>query len=85
MLERVKTGVFHYMSPKHLGRYLTELSFRWSNRDPKEVVTKMGKKKTIWKPKPIIEQLTSLLPFACGTQLRWKRTGAVRQITLNYF
>jgi hypothetical protein len=45
----------------------------------------MGKKKTIWKPKPIIEQLTSLLPFACGTQLRWKRTGAVRQITLNYF
>jgi hypothetical protein len=48
MLERVKTGVFHYMSPKHLGRYLTELSFRWSNRDPKEVVTKMGKKKTIW-------------------------------------
>ena len=81
MLERVKTGVFHYMSPKHLGRYLTELSFRWSNRDPKEVVTKMGKKKTIWTPKPIIEQLTSLLPFACGTQLRWKRTGAVRQIT----
>ena len=69
------------MSPKHLGRYLTELSFRWSNRDPKEVVTKMGKKKTIWTPKPIIEQLTSLLPFACGTQLRWKRTGAVRQIT----
>ena len=85
MLERVKTGVFHYMSPKHLGLYLTELSFRWSNRDPKEVVTKIGKKKTIWTPKPIIEQLTSLLPFACGTQLRWKRTGAVRQITLNYF
>ena len=80
MLERVKSGVFHHMSPKHLSRYLTELSFRWSNRDPKEVVTKMGKRKIIWKPKPIMEQLTSLLPFAYGTQLRWLRTGAVRQI-----
>jgi transposase-like protein len=70
MLERVKTGVFHHMSSKHLNRYLTELSFRWFNRDPQKVVTKMGKKKVIWKPKPVIEQLTSLLPFACGSQLR---------------
>jgi transposase-like protein len=85
MLERVKTGVFHYMSSKHLSRYLSELSFRWSNRDPKKIVTKSGKKKTIWKPKPIMEQLTSLLPFACGTQLRWQKTGAVRQISLNNF
>jgi hypothetical protein len=60
MLERVKTGVFHYMSSKHLSRYLSELAFRWSNRDPKKIVTKLGKKKTIWKPKSIIEQLTSL-------------------------
>jgi hypothetical protein len=85
MLERAKNGVFHYMSPEHLSRYLTELSFRWSNRDPKEVVTKKGKKKTIWKPKPIMEQLTSLLPFAYGTQLRWLKTGAVRQIGGNSF
>jgi len=80
MIERARNGVFHYMSPKHLSHYLTELSFRWSNRDPKEVVTKMGKKKIIWKPKPIMQQLTLLMPFAYGTQLRWKRTGAVRQI-----
>lgn len=85
MLERVKTGVFHYMSPKHLNRYLSELTFRWSNRDPKEVVTKMGKKKTIWKPKPIMEQLASLLPFACCNELRWQRTGAVRQVIVNCF
>jgi transposase-like protein len=85
MLERAKNGVFHYMSPEHLNRYLTELSFRWFNRDPKEVVTKIGKKKTIWKPKPIMEQLTSLLPFAYGTQLRWLKTGAVRQIGANSF
>jgi hypothetical protein len=85
MLERVKTGVFHHMSPQHLGRYLTDLSFRWTNRDPKEVVTKTGKKKTIWNPKPIMEQLTALLPFACGTQLRWQRTGGVRQIEINNY
>lgn len=83
MPERAKTAVFHYMSPKHLSRYLTELSFRWSNRDPKEVVTKKGKKKLIWKPKPIMQQLTSLLPFAYDAQLRWQRTGAVRQIVTN--
>jgi hypothetical protein len=73
------------MSSKHLSRYLSELSFRWTNRDSKEIVTKMGKNKTIWKPKPIIEQLTALLPFACGAQLRWQRTGEVRQITVNNF
>ena len=83
MLERVKNGVFHYMSPMHLNRYLTELSFRWFNRDSKEVTTKMGKKKTIWKPKPIISQLKTLLSFAHGSQLRWKRTGAIRQIAFN--
>ena len=78
MLERAKTGVFHYMSKKHLSRYLAELSFRWSNRDPKKVITNKGKEKNIWKPKPIMEQLTSLLSFAYGTQLRWLRTGAIR-------
>lgn len=83
MLERVKTGVFHFMSQKHLTRYLAEMSFRWVNRDPKKIVTNMGKKKTIWKPKPIMEQLESLLPFACRTQLRWQKNGGIRQIVLN--
>jgi hypothetical protein len=85
MLERAKTGVFHYMSSMHLNLYLTELSFRWFNRAPKKVVTKTGKRKVIWKPKPLMEQLTSLLSFACGTQLRWKKTGALRQILSNVF
>jgi hypothetical protein len=83
MLERAKNGVFHYMSPEHLNRYLSELSFRWANRDPKEVVTKVGKKKVNWKPKPVMEQFRSLLPFAFGSQIRWKRTGALRQIAVN--
>ena len=32
LLERVKSGVFHYMSRKHLSRYLTEIGFRWDHR-----------------------------------------------------
>lgn len=85
MLERVKIGVFHFMSSKHLDRYLSELSFRWYHRDPKEVVTKSGKKKTIWNPKPIMEQLTSLLPFAWGSQMRWQKTGALKEISVDCY
>jgi len=71
------------MSSKHLNRYLTELSFRWFHRDPKEIVTAKGKKKTIWKPKPFLEQLKSLLPFAKGSQLRWNENGGIRQLAVN--
>ena len=28
MLERTKLGVFHYMSKKHLSRYLSKIGFR---------------------------------------------------------
>ena len=72
-------------SSMHLNLYLTELSFRWFNRDPKKVVTETGKRKVIWKPNPLLEQLTLLLSFACDTQLRWKKTDALRQITSNAF
>ena len=51
MLERAKSGVFHFMSQKHLGLYLSELSFRWANRDQKKYKAKNGKQKTRWKPK----------------------------------
>lgn len=39
-----------YMSRQHFSHCLAEMSFRWVNRDPKNVVTKMGKEKTLWKP-----------------------------------
>ncbi len=79
-LERTKYGVYHHMSKKHLSRYLNELSFRWSNRDPKKTTTKSGKKKIAWSPKPIMEQLKTLLPYAYGTQLRRTISGGIRQI-----
>lgn len=80
MLERTKKGVFHYMSPKHLSRYLSELSFSWANRDPKVTTTKTGKKKTLWTPKPFLEQLKSLLPNAHGSQIRRTVNGGIREI-----
>ncbi len=44
-LERAKQGVFHYMSKKHLQRYLNEIGFRWDHRIPTEKKTKKGIKK----------------------------------------
>ena len=80
MLERVKTGVFHYMSNEHLNRYLSELSFRWANRDPKETTTANGKKKTIWTPKPVLEQLKTLLTFSLGLKLHRSKKGGIVDI-----
>ena len=34
ILERAKHGVFHYLSKKHLSRYLNEIGFRWDHRIP---------------------------------------------------
>jgi transposase-like protein len=80
MMERTKYGVYHHISPNHLTRYLNELSFRWGNRDPKTTTTKNGKKKIYWSPKPIMEQLKTLLFYAYGTQLRRTLNGGIRQI-----
>ncbi len=68
------------MSPKHLSRYLSELSFRWANRDPRVTTTKTGKKKTLWISKPFLEQLKSLLPNAHGSQIRRTVNGGIREI-----
>jgi hypothetical protein len=31
ILERAKQGVFHYLSTRHLSRYIGEVAFRWNN------------------------------------------------------
>ena len=53
MLERTKLGVFHYMSNKHLSRYLIEIGFRWDHRIPEIKITKSGKKKMYMRPMPL--------------------------------
>lgn len=80
VLERAKQGVFHYMSKKHLQRYLDEIGFRWAHRIPTVKVTKHRKKKIIMVSLPVMELLGSLLNKAVGRQLRRTRNGGFRRI-----
>ena len=70
MLERTKLGVFHYMSNKHLSRYLNEIGFRWDHRIPEIKITKNGKKKKYMRPMPFMARLISLLSRCAGRQVR---------------
>jgi hypothetical protein len=70
ILERAKQGVFHYLSRRHLRRYIGEVAFRWNNRNPVEKKTKTGDSKIVMQAKPILEQLQNLLKHAVGAQLR---------------
>jgi transposase-like protein len=74
ILERSKQGVFHWMSKKHLQRYVNEVAFRWNHREPVE--QKNGK--TFWKPLPILERLGSLLSHAIWRQVRRSQNGGIR-------
>ncbi len=70
ILERTKQGVFHFLSTRHLSRYIGEVAFRWNNRDPVEKKTRTGISKIVMQAKPILEQLQNLLKYAVGIQLR---------------
>lgn len=77
VLERAKQGVFHYLSKRHLTRYVGEIQFRWNNRDPIKKIAKNGISKIVMRAKPILEQLNNVLRFAVGTQLRRTRYGGI--------
>jgi hypothetical protein len=77
ILERAKQGVFHYLSPKHLSRYLHEIGFRWDHRVPELKLTKKGELKLVMKPMPVIRKLKSLLSHAAGRQLRRSLNGGI--------
>jgi len=68
-LERAKLGVFHYMSKKHLARYLHEVCFRWNHRIAELKMNKKGIWKIVMKPMPVIDMLMSMLSHAPGCQL----------------
>lgn len=76
ILERAKQGVFHFVSRRHLPRYLSEVVFRWNNRDPVEK-KRNGLSKIVMQAKPVLEQLGILLNQAVGTQLRRTIYGGV--------
>ena len=75
LLERAKLGVFHYLSKKHLQRYLHEISFRWNHRSPVIKQTAKGKEKIIMKPLPVMDMLRSVIRNASGRQLRRSKKG----------
>lgn len=61
LLERAKQDVFHFMSTKHLKRYLHQFDSRWNPRIPEEKVPRKGKKKIVMRPMPVIDVLNILL------------------------
>ena len=78
ILERAKQGVFHYVSGQHIPRYLSEVAFRWNNRDPVKK-KRNGLSKIVMQAKPVLEQFENLLQHAVGTQLRRTIWGGVTQ------
>lgn len=74
LLERAKYGVFHWLSKKHMKRYLNEVVFRWNQREPEE--NRNGK--IVMKPLPVLTLLESLLGYAVWRQLRRTPNGGFR-------
>ena len=70
LFERARFGVFHYMSKKHLQRYLHEFVFRWEHRVSYIKKTKAGKTKRVMRPIPIIDMLILLIMGISGCHLK---------------
>ena len=80
--KRAQIGVFHYMSGKHLSRYLHEFGFRWENRVADKKRTKSGKNKVVMKPIPLIDMLIFLLMRLSGVRLRRTKCWGIEDIAL---
>ncbi len=80
IVERAKQGVFHYLSKKHLPRYLHEIGFRWDHRLPELKITKKGQLKIVMKRMSVTKMLRSLLSRASGRQLRRSVNGGIRSL-----
>jgi len=80
ILERAKVGVFHFMSKKHLQRYVDEAGFRWNQRVPGGTRIRKGKEKVVMKPLPVIEKIQKLLRVALNIQIRWTPDSSIYAI-----
>ena len=83
MLERARIGVFHYMSQKHLNRYLSELEFRWEHRVAEKYTDKSGKQKTVMKSIPIIDMIVILIMRFSDFCLRRTRSWGIMDVAFN--
>ena len=81
--KRALIGVFHYVSEKHLSRYLNELAFRWENRVEDKKRTKTGENKTVMKPIPTIDKLIILIMRFSGIRLRRTKAWGIEDIAFN--
>ena len=81
--KRAQIGVFHYMSAKHLSRYLHEFGFRWENRVADKKRTKSGKDKVVMKPIPLIDMLIILIMRLSGIRLRRTKCWGIEDIAFN--
>jgi len=79
ILERVKNGVFHWISKEHMKRYINEIAFRWNHREAE----KNRKGKIVMRPLPVLTMLESLLGCAVWRQLR-RTSNAGFRICSNY-
>ena len=78
--KRAQIGIFHYMSTKHLSRYLHEFEFRWENRVADKKRTKSGKNKVVMKPIPFIDMLIILIMRLSGIRLRRTKCWGIEDI-----
>lgn len=72
-LERIRHGVFHYLSKKHLQRYVNEVAFRWNHR--RSVPQENGKTKMV--VLSFKEKLWSLLSLASWRRVRRSGVGGI--------
>ena len=83
MLKRARIGVFHYMSPAHLKRYLSEMEFRWENRVAEKKIDRSGKRVTIMKPIPIIDMIVILIMRFSGYCLKRTPSWGIVDVAFN--
>ena len=83
MLKRARIGVFHYMSPAHLKRYLSEMEFRWENRVAEKKTDRSGKLVTVMKPIPIIDMMVILIMRFSGYGLKRTPSWGIVDVAFN--
>lgn len=85
ILERAKQGVFHYISQKHMSRYLDEFGFRWDHRTENLKLTRKGKLKIVRVAMPVMDMFRSVISNAAGRQLRRSGNGGIKTVDLDDF
>lgn len=81
ILERAKIGVFHYMSKKHMQRYVDEAAFRWNQRVPDGTRIRRGKERVVMKSLPVLQKIQNFLKVALNVQIRWTPISSIYAIT----